>query len=67
MKILAAFILSIAVAGGGVAAYYFIAPVSAKPPASTQHCVDKVMYLNFGNAATVKYRPDGKVWTCNGM
>ena len=70
MKILAAFILTVAIAAGGVAAYYFIMPqtAAAKPqPVSTQHCVDKVMYVVFSNAATVKYRPDGRIWTCGGV
>lgn len=68
MKILAAFMLTIAIAGGGVAAYYFIVPPAvAKPqPVSTHHCIDRVMYVQFSGGATVKYRPDGKIWTCGG-
>lgn len=27
-------------------------------------CVDGVMYLQFTSGATVKYRPDGTIWTC---
>lgn len=36
----------------------------AKVKGHSQQCVDGVMYLQFSSGATVKYRPDGSVWTC---
>jgi hypothetical protein len=36
----------------------------AKFKGHSQQCVDGVMYLQFSSGATVKYRPDGSVWTC---
>lgn len=38
----------------------------AKFKGHAQQCVDGVMYLQFASGATVKYRPDGRIWTCNG-
>ncbi|MET0984886.1 MAG: hypothetical protein ABW034_05700 [Steroidobacteraceae bacterium] len=38
----------------------------AKFKGHSQQCVDGVMYLQFSSGATVKYRPDGSVWTCGG-
>lgn len=36
----------------------------AKFKGHSQQCVDGVMYLQFASGATVKYRPDGRIWTC---
>jgi hypothetical protein len=36
----------------------------AKFKGHSQQCVDGVMYLQFASGATVKYRPDGQIWTC---
>lgn len=36
----------------------------AKFKGHSQQCVDGVVYLQFSSGATVKYRPDGSVWTC---
>jgi len=30
----------------------------------SEQCVDGVTYLQFASGATVKYHPDGTVWTC---
>jgi hypothetical protein len=38
----------------------------AKFKGHSQQCIDGVMYLQFSSGATVKYRPDGTVWTCRG-
>ena len=39
----------------------------AKVKGHSQQCVDGVVYLQFSSGATVKYRPDGSVWTCGNV
>lgn len=36
-------------------------------PAYVEHCVGRVVYLQFDNAVVTKVKPDGKVWTCGGV
>lgn len=38
---------------------------AAKPPFK-EHCIGRVVYLQFDNAVVTKLKPDGKVWTCGG-
>jgi hypothetical protein len=40
--------------------------VAAKP-AYVEHCVGRVVYLQFETAVVTKLKPDGKVWTCGGV
>lgn len=42
------------------------AKVAAKKPAYSEHCIGRVVYIQFETAVVTKLRPDGKVWTCGG-
>jgi hypothetical protein len=58
-------------AAGGALFYFGVMPpksANAKPkPAYVEHCLGKVVYIQFDNAVVTKLRPDGKVWTCGGV
>jgi hypothetical protein len=44
----------------------FSAKAAAKKPAHVEHCIGRVVYIQFESAVVAKLRPDGKVWTCGG-
>jgi hypothetical protein len=58
-------------AAGGSLFYFGMLPVKAKvaaaKPPHQEHCIGKVVYLQFDNAVVTKVRPDGKLWTCGGV
>ena len=58
-------VASVIIGIGGGLAFVTMRPASSQP-SQTQHCIDRVMYVQFNGGATVKYRPDGKIWTCGG-
>lgn len=37
---------------------------TAKLIGKSESCIDGVTYIQFASGVTVKYRPDGAVWTC---
>jgi hypothetical protein len=39
---------------------------AAAKPAYSEHCIGRVVYLQFETAVVTKLKPDGKVWTCGG-
>lgn len=59
MKTIAIIVMAIALTGCGQ-----IGRFEANWTGYSEQCVDGVTYLQFASGATVKYRPDGTVWTC---
>lgn len=57
-------------AAGGSLFYFGVIPPKVKTaakPAHVEHCVGRVVYIQFDAAVVTKVRPDGKVWTCGGV
>lgn len=60
MKTIITVVLALSLTGCG----WFDRYVTANVTGNAQSCIDGVMYIQFPSGATVKYKPDGKVWTC---